>query len=47
LSDNINQSFRSIAIRAIVFHMMWGVIFGFIISSLLRIKVLQSPGIKE
>jgi hypothetical protein len=47
LSDNINQFIRSIAISAIVFHMMWGAIFGFIISSLLRIKVLQSSGIKE
>ena len=47
LSDNINQSIRSIAIGAIVFHMIWGAIFGFIISSLLRIKVLQSPRTKE
>ena len=50
-SDNINQSITSIvisiAISAIVFHMMWGAIFGFIVNSLLRIKVLQSPGIKE
>ena len=47
LSHNINQFIRSIAISAIVFHMMWGAIFGFIISSLLRIRVLQSSGIKE
>jgi hypothetical protein len=47
LSDNINHFIRSIAISAIVFHMMWGAIFGFIISSLLRIKVLQGSGIKE
>jgi hypothetical protein len=47
LSDNINQFIRSIAISAIVFHMMWGAIFGFIISSSLRIKVLQSSQIKE
>ncbi len=50
-SDNKNQSITSIVISivisAIVFHMMWGAIFGFIVSSLLRIKVLQSPGIKE
>ena len=49
-SDNINQSItsivNSIAISAIVFHMMWGAIFGFIVRSL-RIKVLQSPGIKN
>lgn len=36
---NLGQLFRGIAISAIVFHIVWGAIFGFIISSLLRIKV--------
>ncbi len=37
--DNLGQSFRGIAISAIVFHIVWGAIFGFIISSLLRIRI--------
>jgi hypothetical protein len=37
--DNLGQSFRGIAISAIVFHAVWGAIFGFIISSLLRIRI--------
>jgi hypothetical protein len=42
LSDNVNQSIRGIALSAIVFHMVWGAIFGFMISSMLRIKALKS-----
>jgi hypothetical protein len=37
--DNLGQSFTGIAISAIVFHAVWGAIFGFIISSLLRIRI--------
>jgi len=37
--DNLGQSFRGIAKSAIVFHAVWGAIFGFIISSLLRIRI--------
>jgi hypothetical protein len=37
--DNLGQSFRGIAISAILFHVVWGAIFGFIISSLLRIRI--------
>jgi hypothetical protein len=37
-SDNLSQSFRGIAISAVAFHIIWGAIFGFIISSLLRIR---------
>jgi hypothetical protein len=40
--DNLSQSFRGIAISAIAFHMVWGAIFGFIISSLLRIRFRSS-----
>ncbi len=36
---NLDQSFRGITISAIVFHVVWGAIFGFIISSLLRIRI--------
>ena|SRR5919106_499620 len=37
--DNLGQSFRGITISAILFHVVWGAIFGFIISSLLRIRI--------
>ena len=37
--NNLDQSFRGIAISAIVFHVVWGAIFGYMISSLLRIKI--------
>ena len=37
--DNLGQLFRGIAISAIAFHIVWGAIFGFIISSLLRIRI--------
>jgi hypothetical protein len=37
--DNLGQSFRGISISAIVFHVVWGAIFGFIISSLLRMRI--------
>jgi hypothetical protein len=39
---NLDQSFRGIAISAIVFHVVWGAIFGFIISSLLRIRIYNN-----
>ena len=41
-SNNLGQSFRGIGISAIAFHVVWGAIFGFIISSLLRIKLSSS-----
>jgi hypothetical protein len=41
LSENINQSIKNIAISAIAFHLVWGAIFGFIISSLLRIRLFK------
>jgi hypothetical protein len=37
-TNNISQSFRGIAISAVAFHVVWGAIFGFIISSLLKIR---------
>ena len=37
--NNLDQSFRGIAISAILFHVVWGAIFGYMISSLLRIKI--------
>ena len=40
--DNLGQSFRGIAISAILFHVVWGAIFGFIISSLLRIRIYNN-----
>jgi ABC-type methionine transport system permease subunit len=40
--DNLSQSFRGIAISAIVFHVVWGAIFGYIISSLLRIRIYNN-----
>ena len=41
-SDNLSQSFRGIAISAVAFHIIWGAIFGFIISSLLRNRFQSS-----
>jgi hypothetical protein len=41
-SNNLGQSFRGIGISAVAFHIVWGAIFGFIISSLLRIRVSSS-----
>jgi len=41
-SNNLGQSFRGIGISAITFHVVWGAIFGFIISSLLRIRLSSS-----
>src|SRR5919198_186161 len=40
--DNLGQSFRGISISAIVFHIVWGAIFGFIISSLLRMRIYSN-----
>lgn len=42
LSDDIYQSTRGIANSAILFHIIWGAIFGFVISSLLRIRAYRS-----
>jgi hypothetical protein len=42
-SDNVTQLFRGIAISAVAFHIVWGAIFGFIFSSLLRIRFRSSP----
>lgn len=41
-ADNATQSFRGIAISAVAFHVVWGAIFGFIFSSLLRISFQSS-----
>ncbi len=41
-SDEVSQSFRGIAISAVAFHIVWGAIFGFIFSSLLRISFQSS-----
>ena len=41
LSEDINQSIRNIVLNAVVFHLVWGAIFGFIISCLLRIRVYR------
>jgi hypothetical protein len=40
-SEDINQSIRNIAFSAIVFHLLWGAIFGFITSSLVRASSFQ------
>jgi len=37
-ANSLGQSMTGIVISAIAFHVIWGAIFGFIISSLLRIK---------
>lgn len=39
---DVSQSFRGIALSAIVFHLIWGAMFGFIVSSLARIRLFSS-----
>ena len=41
LFDDVYQSTRGIAVSAILFHIIWGLIFGFVISSLLRIQAYR------
>ena len=41
LSEDINQSIRNIVLNALAFHLVWGAIFGFIISCLLRIRLFR------
>ena len=41
-ASRLGQSFMGIVISAIAFHVIWGAIFGFIISSLLKIKYHSS-----
>jgi hypothetical protein len=41
VSEDINLSIRNITLVAIGFHLIWGAIFGFIISSLLRIRLFR------
>jgi hypothetical protein len=47
LSDDVYQSTRGIAVSAILFHIIWGVIFGFVISSLLRIQAYKNKTCKR
>ncbi|HEY7573128.1 MAG TPA: hypothetical protein VH796_17335 [Nitrososphaeraceae archaeon] len=41
VSEDINLSIVNITLFAIAFHLIWGAIFGFIISSLLRIRLFR------
>lgn len=41
VSDDISRSITNITLAAIGFHLIWGAVFGFIISSLLRIRVYK------
>ena len=40
-ADDINSAMTKITLAAIAFHMIWGAIFGFILSSLLRIRLYK------
>jgi hypothetical protein len=40
-SDDVNMSIRNITFVAISFHLIWGAIFGIIVSSLLRIRLFK------
>lgn len=40
-SEDVNLSIRNITIIAIAFHLIWGAIFGIIVSSLLRIRLFK------
>jgi hypothetical protein len=44
MSQDITQSITNISFAAFGFHLIWGAVFGFIISSLLRIRLF---GIKQ
>src|SRR5918995_7093593 len=44
-SNNLGQSFRGIGISAVAYHIVWGAIFGFIISSLLRIRLSSASSL--
>jgi hypothetical protein len=46
LSDDINHSIRNIALAAIAFHLIWGAIFGYILTSLLRIRAFKTENNK-
>ena len=41
MSEDINQTIRNIVVSAIAFHLVWGAIFGFILSCLLRIRLFR------
>jgi hypothetical protein len=41
LSEQISQAVINISFAAIAFHILWGAIFGFVMSSLLRIRVFK------
>ena len=41
LADQLSHSITNIALIAIVFHLVWGALFGFAISTLLRIRVYK------
>ena len=41
LADQLSNSITNIAVIAIVFHLVWGALFGFSISSLLRTRVYK------
>ncbi|HET7344245.1 MAG TPA: hypothetical protein VFJ05_00045 [Nitrososphaeraceae archaeon] len=41
LADELSHSITNIALVAIVFHLVWGAIFGYVMSSLLRIRVYK------
>jgi hypothetical protein len=40
-SEDVNLSIRNITIVAIAFHLIWGAIFGIVVSSLLRIRLFK------
>ena len=40
-SEDVNHSIRNIALSAVIFHLVWGAIFGFITSSLIRTASTQ------
>ncbi|MGA9149651.1 MAG: hypothetical protein WBZ36_03655 [Candidatus Nitrosopolaris sp.] len=41
IADQLSNSITNIAVMAIVFHLVWGALFGFSISSLLRTRVYK------
>jgi hypothetical protein len=47
LADQLSNSIASIALIGIVFHLVWGALFGFSISSLLRTRVYKIKYYKD
>ena len=46
-TSEINQFIQTAALTSVLFHLVWGALFGFIISSVFRIKSYRNASWKE